>query len=214
MLSSPRCRYSRRQAWLPSSPQSQQALPLFLQACVLPPSRPKVTKSGTTAVIPSSSTPWRDCGMSVPQLRHVLSDFLPPVPPLRPSRFSEGVRPSFCRQEKRLPSDRKSAKESRQDNKHIVPPKPGSCPLPDSKKPRLRAEMNAERPSFPKRKEGLSGKFSERRTYASGSKSSGKSALVYTFCTSSSSSRASVRRTSFLAVSASTGTSMRGTMAS
>lgn len=79
---------------------------------------------------------------------------------------------------------------------------------------RLRADMNAERPSFPKRKEGLSGKFPERRTYASGSKSSGKSALVYTFCTSSSSSRASVRRTSFLAVSASTGTSMRGTMAS
>ncbi len=50
--------------------------------------------------------------------------------------------------------------------------------------------------------------------YASGLKSSGKSALVYTFCTSSSSSRASVMRTSFWAVSASMGTSTRGTMAS
>lgn len=61
---------------------------------------------------------------------------------------------------------------------------------------------------------GLTPKTRGCAPYASGSKSSGKSALVYTFCTSSSSSSASVMRMSFCAVSASTGTSMRGTMAS
>lgn len=61
---------------------------------------------------------------------------------------------------------------------------------------------------------GLTPKTRGCAPYASGSKSSGKSALVYTFCTSSSSSSASVMRMSFCAVSASTGTSTRGTMAS
>lgn len=61
---------------------------------------------------------------------------------------------------------------------------------------------------------GLTPKTRGCAPYASGSKSSGKSALVYTFCTSSSSSSASVMRMSFCAVSASTGTSIRGTMAS
>ena len=112
---------------------------------------------------------------------------------------------------KNLPSS-KEAKEIRMMK--TLPEARALTPLAELERPYLRADMNAERPSFPKRKEGLSRKFPERRTYASGSKSSGKSALVYTFCTSSSSSRASVRRTSFLAVSASTGTSMRGTMAS
>ncbi len=107
-------------------------------------------------------------------------------PPLSPKRVQH---PALPHRRLRLPTTLPSAS----------PPAGGAKKSPLSEK---------------ERGPGLTPKTRGCAPYASGSKSSGKSALVYTFCTSSSSSSASVMRMSFCAVSASTGTSMRGTMAS
>lgn len=102
--------------------------------------------------------------------------------------------------------------ETRSASGPATPPAPAAHASPlglPSRRRRKKSPLSEK-----ERGPGLTPKTRGCAPYASGSKSSGKSALVYTFCTSSSSSSASVMRMSFCAVSASTGTSMRGTMAS
>lgn len=102
--------------------------------------------------------------------------------------------------------------ETRSASGPATPPTPAAHASPlglPSRRRRKKSPLSEK-----ERGPGLTPKTRGCAPYASGSKSSGKSALVYTFCTSSSSSSASVMRMSFCAVSASTGTSMRGTMAS
>lgn len=102
--------------------------------------------------------------------------------------------------------------ETRSASGPATPPAPAAHDSPFGLPSRRRRKKSPL--SEKERGPGLTPKTRGCAPYASGSKSSGKSALVYTFCTSSSSSSASVMRMSFCAVSASTGTSMRGTMAS
>ena len=124
---------------------------------------------------------------SLPHVSRPISIAAPScLAPLSPKRVQH---PALPRRRLRLPTPLPSAS----------PPAGGAKKSPLSEK---------------ERGPGLTPKTRGCAPYASGSKSSGKSALVYTFCTSSSSSSASVMRMSFCAVSASTGTSTRGTMAS